>query len=283
MTEPQNPQKWHPSLKFLVGFLASLVIAFSPEYFVSSSVQVTAWVYLEYAPGAVQAVPLRITDLLQVILLGPGVGVVYFMLLRMLLRGVNAGDQRTRRRVSLLESFGILLIAVNSIGNAIHLFFNAVNAIDGSLGLGTGTYNGIDVTGYFLLIWFMDEWVGHTLVMVTYFGYLAMAAGVEYLARDARAARKGRGALVLFLGACIAVVDGYVAIQSETGFLLLLLHGAFFALVVGTAARKRIPLNRYPILMAMVVATFFVAAFNMFWIAAHGWKPFYPFYSANLE
>ncbi len=82
-------------------------------------------------------------------------------------------------------------------------------------------------------------------------------------------------------GICIAFIDGYVAILSETGFLLLL-HGAFLALVVGFVTRKRIPLARHAILLAMVVATFFVAGLNMYWIAAHGWKFFYPFYSANL-
>ncbi len=76
-------------------------------------------------------------------------------------------------------------------------------------------------------------------------------------------------------------MDGYVTIQSETGFSLIL-HGAFLALVAGIAAQKRIPLKQYPILLAMVVATFFGAAFNMYWFEVYGWKPFYPFYSANL-
>ncbi len=46
----------------------------------------------------------------------------------------------------------------------------------------TGTYNGFDVAGFFVLVWFLDEWLGHTLVMVSLFGFFAVATVAEYLA-----------------------------------------------------------------------------------------------------
>ncbi len=100
--------------------------------------------------------------------------------------------------------------------------------------------------------------------------------------RAARAPRKGRGVFIAVLGAFIAVVDGYVVILSETGFVLLL-HGLFLTFIAGAAARKRIPLNQYPILLAIVIATVLVVIFNVYWIAIHERAPFYPFYSASLE
>lgn len=115
-------------------------------------------------------------------MLGPVVGAVFFLLLRWLLRDVETANARPRRLMRALEICRIVLITINSMGNAIHLFFNAVNTIDSSRGLGAGAYNGIDVAGFFLFIWFMDKWGGGPyFVMVRFFGYLVVAARVGYL------------------------------------------------------------------------------------------------------
>jgi hypothetical protein len=217
--------------------------------------------------------------ILQIIFLGPIIGIIFYILMKILLSKIDINIRKNQLTVYIIEICVVALIILNSIGHFSHLGFELVNMIDSTQGIALNS----EYKEIFVYAWFMDEWLGHTLIHITYFGYLLVAMWTElHLNEDKRMVIDELVIIILFsLG--YSVIDGYAAIEGECGFILLVLHLiATFAAIAFIVVKKINPL-KHPLLLTLLISTIFVFLYNLDWIIRYGINAAYPFYSGNLS
>ena len=177
----------------------------------------------------------------------------------------------------------LVLVCINSMGHALHLLVEEVNMIDASKGYVLGeTYNGVSLDMMALLAWYLDEWFGHMSIHLTYFGYLVVAVVAEYMASKHEKILGDEAFLVIFGAIGIAVINGYAAIEGESGFILFLLSATFSIISIIVIGIKKIKILNYPIFLALILSVIPVLLFNISFIIENGVSPWFPFWSANL-
>ena len=217
--------------------------------------------------------------LLQIFFLGPIIGIIFYILMKKFLSKIDINVRKYQLKVYVIDICVVVLIVLNSMGHFSHLGFELVNAIDSTNGIALNS----EYKEMFVYAWFMDEWFGHTLLHVTYFGYLIVAMWVEQLVNENKRMMIDELALIIFFSWGYSVIDGYAAIEGESGFILLLLHLiATFVAIAFIIVKKVNPLN-YPLLLTLLISTIFVFLYNLDWIIRYGIIPIYPFYSGNLS
>ena len=277
----KNPRKFQVYIQFLLIFLLTLLVFFV----------VTRWIvkgelqfYVSPRDGSESyLVSIPVNKIAQIIFLGPVLGVIYFVLMKLLINKIDKNNRKTIISIWIIEISVLVLVCINSIGHTVHLLVEEVNMIDASRGYILGeTYNGVSLDIMALLAWYLDEWFGHYSIHISYFGYLVLAVVVEYLAREHEKMMGDEILVVIFEAIGIAVLNGYVAIQSESGLILLLLSGAFSLISIIVIVRKKIKLVNYPIFFAMILSVIPVLFFNIAFIIENGVSPWFPFWSSNL-
>jgi len=282
--ETKNTGKYTVHTKCLFLFMVCILLCIViPRFLVPGSSHL--FVHVRNS-GEPHPVFLRRSTSLQILCLGPLFGVIFFFLMKAMLKTVDiVENRRNRGRVFLLEGLTVFLVGLSSIGHTAHLLFNDVNAIDKSRGvLSWGTVHNVNLDQLFLLSYWADEWLGHTLSHLPLFGFLLLAVVAEELTTN-NASRPWKETLLVGVvgGVGVMVMDGAVAIASECGILLLSLHLLFVVPVIPWLVLKKInPLKR-SFLFAMLVGTLLLAAYNGHFIFRNGLKDFYPYYSANLS
>jgi len=199
--------------------------------------------------------------------------------MKKLLSKVDINIRKNQLMVFAIEIGVVILIILNSMGHFSHLGFEIVNAIDSTNGIAlTSEYKEM-----FVYAWFMDEWFGHNLIHITYFGYLIIAMVAEQLLDEEKAIMIDELVLIIFFSLCYSVIDGYAAIEGESGFILLLLHFIVTIMTIVFISVKKLNPLKYPLLLTLVISTIFVFLYNLYWILKFGINPIYPFYSGNLS
>ena len=262
---------------FLLIFLISLaLLVYIPRYMIDGSFDVGANV--NYADETLYF-NVQWSRVLQIITLGPVFGVIYYILMRITLNKVDKNEGHNKYFVYLIEIGVVIFIALCSMANLSHLGFDYVNEVDKTHGaVLTGPYQEI-----FVNIWYMDEWLGHTLIMFSYFMYLVLAVLAESLLANHKKLTIVQIILVLCFAIGIGYMDGTIAIASESGFFLLISHIIFTLLAIIIVIVKKIKLLEHPILLVMILSIIPVFYFNITYILDHGIYSMYPFYSANLS
>ena len=217
--------------------------------------------------------------LLQIVFLGPIIGIIFYILMKILLSKVDINVRKNQIMVYAIEIGTVILIILNGMGHLSHLGFEVVNAIDSTKGIALNS----EYKELFVYAWFMDEWFGHTLIHITYFGYLIIAMMAELLLDEEKRMMIDELVLIMLISFVYSAIDGYAAIKGECGFILLILHLiATIVMIVFIAVKKLNPLN-YPLLLTLLISTIFVFIYNLVWIIRYGFNPIYPFYSSNLS
>nr|QEE17482.1 hypothetical protein DSAG12_03319 [Candidatus Prometheoarchaeum syntrophicum] len=217
--------------------------------------------------------------LLQIIFLGPILGVIFYILMKKLLSKVDINERKNQIMIFAIEIGVVVLIILNCMGHFSHLGFEIVNAIDSTHGIALNS----EYKEMFIYAWFMDEWFGHTLIHITYFGYLIIALVAEQLLDEEKPIMIDELVLIIFFSLGYSVIDGYAAIQGESGFILLLLHLIATIVTITFIAFKKVNPLKYPLLLTLLISTIFVVLYNLYWIIKFGINPLYPFYSGNLS
>jgi hypothetical protein len=216
---------------------------------------------------------------LQIVFLGPVIGIIFYILMKKMLFKIDINVRKNQLIVYIIDICVVVLIILNCIGHFSHLGFEIVNAIDSTIGEALNS----EYKELFVYAWFMDEWLGHTIIHLTYFGYLIVGVWAESLLNEDERMKIDELVLIILFSFCYSVIDGYAAIEGECGFILLLLHLiATFVAIVFLVVKKINPL-KYPLLLTLLISTIFVFLFNLNWIIRYGINFTYPFYSGNLS
>ena len=273
MVTMTDPRKYHVSIKVMfVFFVALLLCIYIPRYLIEGSFELGANV--NYAEQNPHYFSVSWSKFLQIVCLGPFFGIIYFLLLKVLLSKVDHDLKKNRMLSLAIEVSAIVLIALNSMGHVLHLGFEGVNAIDATKGEALGN----EFEEMFVYAWYMDEWLGHSLIHSTYFGYLVLAVLGEGLLAEHSRIHWDEGIYVLIGAVGVAIVDAWAAIRSESGVLLLTFHLIYSIIALAfILVKKTDPLSR-PILLGMLVGTIFVVIYNIHYVLTNGFSPIYPFY-----
>ncbi len=259
-----------------IFLISLLLLIYIPRYMIKGSFEVGANV--NYS-STTMYFTVQWKKFLQIITLGPVFGVLYYTLMRVMLSKVDKDEGRNKYYVFLIEIGVIVFIALCSMGHLAHLGFEEVNAIEQTKGaLLYGPYH-----EQFVNAWYMDEWLGHTLGMFSYFMYLVLAVFAESLISDHKKLSIDQILLVLFGAVAIGFMDGDIGIASESGLFLLIFHSIFTIIAVIVVVIKKIKLLEHPILLVMILSVIPVLYFNIVFIIENGFYSLYPFYSSNLS
>ncbi|MHA1474525.1 MAG: hypothetical protein ACTSPA_03950 [Promethearchaeota archaeon] len=270
-------KNYHSGIWFLMLFLIPLIIFFYLSRYVEyGSFQIGT--YVNYS-NETQFFTVSWNYLLQIVFLGPIFGIIFYILMKKLLSKIDINARKNQLIVYIIDICVVALIILNCIGHFSHLGFEIVNTIDSTMG---ETLNS-EYKELFVYAWFMDEWFGHTLIHVTYFGYLIVAMCAELLLNEDKRMMIDELLLILLFSLVYSVIDGYAAIEGECGFILLILHLIATFVSIAFITVKRINPLKYPLLLTLLISTFFVILFNLDWIIRYGINSAYPFYSGNLS
>ena len=121
--------------------------------------------------------------------------------------------------------------------------------------------------------------------MCTYFGYLILAAVMEFQSLKPERRPDVIEYIFIFTPSLLGIVilDGYAAIKSESGILLLIGHVIYVITAFVMILLKKIKCTRYPIFLSMLVGSILVMIYHLNFIIAHGIYPWYPFYSEVFD
>jgi len=277
----KDPRKYQGYIWFLLIFLFTLLVF----------LVVTRWVLegefqfivrpREGSEAYFVSVPLN--KIAQIIFLGPVFGIVYLVLMKLIINKIEKNNRKVVISVWIMEISILVLVSINSMGHALHLLVEEVNMIDASKGYVLGeTYNGVSLDVMSLLAWYLDEWFGHISIHVTYFGYLVVAVVAEYMASKHEKIMGDEAFLVIFGAIGIAVINGYAAIEGESGLILLLLSATFSVISIIVIGIKKIKILNYPIFLALILSVIPVLLFNIVFIMENGVSPWFPYWGANL-
>jgi len=269
---------FHIGSWFLLVFLVSIgVLIYTSRYLPKGDFQIGANV--NYATDNPNYFNFPWNKFLQIVCIGPVFGIVYYIIMRIMLSKADKDKGKNKYYIALIEIGVVVLIALNSMAHLSHLGFEEVNAIDGTNGAALTT----EFKEMFVYAWYMDEWLGHSMAQITYFGYLVLAVLAEQLLDDQKRVKIDEFLLLIIGGIAIAFMDGDIALSSESGFLLLICHIVFTIAALIVVLVKKIDILKNPILIAMLIALIGVAYFNIQFIMERGMTSYYPFYSSNLS
>jgi hypothetical protein len=278
MEKITNPKEYHPSIKFLSVFLIGILICFFlPDIISGTSDIVINIVELEGSGGIGATFSARNDKIVEIILMGPVVAVLYYMLMRYLIGKIDKTQGKNKYFLYAIEIELALLISLNVASHFVHLMFDQVSAAYRTL------HGGYSLNEPLLYIYWADEWFGHTIIHVTYFSWFVLALVTEFLITETRPVNLDEFCFLIPLGVGIGVLDGYAAIRSEAGFILMILHIVLLGTQVVLIASKKINPLKYPVFMALLISSLFVIGYNIYWIFEEGIRAYYPFWSSNLS
>ena len=270
-------KNYHIGIWFLMFFLIPLVFIFYFSRYVEyGSFQIGANV--NYS-NEMQYFSVSWNYLLQIVFLGPIIGIIFYILMKKILFKIDINARKNQLLVYIIDICIVVLIILNCIGHFSHLGFEIVNAIDSTAGEASNS----EYKELFVYAWFMDEWLGHTLIHMTYFGYLIVAMCAELLLNEDKRMMIDELLLIILFSLVYSVIDGYAAIEGECGFILLLLHLIATFVAIAFIAIKKVNPLKYPLLLTLLISTIFVFLFNLDWVIRYGINSIYPFYSGNLS
>ena len=121
-------KNYHSGIWFLLLFLIPLGVFFYITRYVGyGSFQIGANV--NYS-NEMQYFTAPWNYILQIIFLGPIIGIMFYILMKILLSKIDINIQKNQLTVYIIEICVVALIILNSIGHFSHLGFELVNAID---------------------------------------------------------------------------------------------------------------------------------------------------------
>ncbi|NVM53490.1 MAG: hypothetical protein HWN66_07265 [Candidatus Helarchaeota archaeon] len=235
--------------------------------------KVNVVVNIEEIPAVGETFSFWIGKIVEIILMGPVFVIIYYVLMKNLLGKIDLGQGRNKQYVYLLELMVVMLVMMVVVGHVVHLMFDYANWVYREVSPGLG----YDTDPLFLFLYHSDEWVGHHLIHVGFFGFVVLALIGETLIKDRRNMKWYEIVFVVPLGIGLFVMSGYATYEGQCAWLLMVLSAILLAIEVVVILWKKINPLKYPILFASIIGSAIVIGYYIYYISIFGTLPFYPF------
>jgi hypothetical protein len=258
------------SVTFLLVFLVVLLNCYVLPDLIKGDT--TVFVNIEETATVGATFPFSIAKIVEIILMGPVFVIVYFVLMKSMLARVDIEEGRKKRIVYVLELMVVVLIFTVVVGHVVHLMFDYANWLYRNVDPG----GGYSTNPLFLFLYHSDEWVGHHLIHVGFFGFIVVALIGESLLKE----KQTRWYDILFaapLGAGLFVMSGYATYEGQCGWLLMVLSAVLLGIEGIIILVKRVNPLKHPILLATIICNVIVIGYFVWYASTFGTLPYYPF------
>lgn len=260
---------FHISVRFLLIFLISLMLFYLLPGEIPGRVDVV--INVEETMEAGLLFSFRIGTIVEVILMGPVFVILYYILIKDMFSKIDIGKARMKKIIYTLELLAVLLICMVIVGHVVHLMFDYGNALFRQV-------SGYDTSSeLFLFLYHSDEWVGHHLIHVGFFGFIVLALIGESLIADKRMVKWYELIFIVPLGVGIFVMSGYATYEGQCGWLLMVLSAILLGVEIGVLLIKWVNPLKYPILIASIIGNIIIIGYYIWYTTTFGTIPFYPF------
>ncbi|MHA1783955.1 MAG: hypothetical protein ACTSVY_13060 [Candidatus Helarchaeota archaeon] len=274
----KNPKDFKISIKFMLVFFLTLLACYEIPSFINGSIRI----YLNVAEisgttGVNVFFLFGIGRIAELILMGPVFIVVYYIMMKYMLKKIDIDEGKNSSWVFLLEIGMIITISIVAMGIAIHTLFDYANH------LYRIAYGGYDTTELFLFLYYSDEWLGHHLIHVGYYSAIVLALISEYLIAEQDRMSWEEILLTGFGAFNIFILNGYATYEGQCAFLLVLLSVILLITEIIVVSWKKVDPLKNPLLLASMIGSIIIIGFYVYWISVFGWKPYYPFFYQPSE
>jgi len=207
----------------------------------------------------------------EIILMGPVFAIIYYFLMKQLIIEIDKEQGKNKYYVVLIEIGVLVFICISVMGHAIHVLFNNVSRVYYDFN------GGMDTSELYSLLYYSDEWLGHHLIHVGYFGYIIMALFVEFLAKENRKLNKDELLYAILCGIGLSIIFTYIACEGQAAVMVLTLCCVLLIIELIIIIMKNISILERPILMCTLINNIIVIGFFILWVIIFGIKPYYPF------
>ncbi len=256
-------------LNFLIIFLLTLLLLYLIiPLFISGTIKI--WVNISELDGAAGYFSLKIGMIMEIILMGPVFGIIYYFLMKSLIKNVDENQGRNKYVLYFLEIGVLLFINISVMGHIVHLLFDYGNWI-------YRESTGMDTSQLYSFLYYSDEWLGHHLIHIAFFGYITLALITEFIGQEHRKLNSDELIYTIASGVGLSVVFSYYTYEGQAAFMIFILFILLLIIEIIILFIKKInPLER-PILLATIITSIVVIIFFICWIILFGIKPYYPF------
>jgi len=258
-------------VNFLIIFLLTLLLFYKiiPSFY---SGGINIWVNISELDGEAGHFWLSIRIICEIILMGPVFAIIYYFLMKYLIKGIDETRKYNKYYVVLIEIGVITFICISVMGHAIHMLFDK-----GSWLYYYANNEQMDTSELYSFIYYSDEWLGHHLIHIGYFGYISMALIAEFLGKEHRMMNWDEKIYTILSGIGLSLIWGYSTYEGQAAFMMLILCSILLIIEVIIILIKKInPLER-PILLATMITCIIVIGLFIWWTNMFGIKAYYPF------
>ncbi|MHA1148970.1 MAG: hypothetical protein ACTSR8_12090 [Promethearchaeota archaeon] len=258
-------------LTFLIIFLLGLLLFYRiiPLLYRGG---VNIWVNISEMNGETGHFFLSTRVICEIIFMGPVFAIVYFFLMKYMINGIDENKGNNKYYIVLIEIGMLTFICISVMGHAIHMLFDKA-----SWSYIYAHNNEMDTSELYSLIYYSDEWLGHHLIHIGYFGYVLMALITEFLGQEHRKLNWDELIYTIISGVGLSVVFGFATYEGQAAVMMVILCSTLLILEIVIILIKKInPIER-PILLATLITNTIVICLFIFWITAFGMKLYYPY------
>ncbi len=257
-------------LNFLIVFLLALLLFYViiPRFYLGS---IDFWVNISELNGAVGHFSTSVKLVGEIILMGPAFAVIYFFLMKYLISDIDEEQGKNKYYINLIEIGVVIFISISCTGHIVHVLFNEINKIY------INSYNVMDTSELYSFIYYFDEWLGHHLIHIGYFGYILMALLAEFLGKEHRKLNWDEIIYTFLSSIGLCIIFGYFTYEGQAAFMMLILCTLLLIIEVLVVFKKKVNVLNYPILLATIACNMMVIGFFIAWTLVFGLKPYYPF------
>jgi hypothetical protein len=255
---------------FLTIFLITLLLFYRIIPILYSG-SVDFWFNISELDGASAYFSTSVRLIWEIILMGPVFAVIYYFLMKYLLKDIDESHGKNKYYIKLLEVGIITFICLTCMGHIVHMMFDHASR---TYYIAHGKQ--MDTSELYSFLYFADELIGHHLIHIGYFGYVFVALMAEFLGSDHKKLNWFELISVFLLSIGLGIVN-YTTFEGQTAFIILILYCILLGIEVIVILIKKInPLKR-PILLVTIITSLIVIGLYIWWIAMFGIKSYYPF------
>lgn len=274
----KNPKNYQSSIKFSIVILITLLASYGIPRLITGSIIIYVNVAELGSPiGVGVSFLFGIGALVELILMGPVFILIFFVMFKYLLSKIEIEQEKHKYYLWILEILAIFIITILAMGHVTHIFFNYANH------LYRVAYGGYDTTQLFLFLYYTDEWLGHHLIHVAFFGIIILALLADLLIEKEEKMTWDEIGLMIFMGVGFFIVNGYATYEGQCASLLVILSIILLVFEGVLIFWKKVNPLKYPVLSATIISSVIIIVFFISWILIFGWKPYYPFYFQPSE
>ena len=177
----------------------------------------------------------------------------------------------------------IIAIVIFSSGNIAHVLLNRLNA---------DVIDDYNTQSFYYMIYYIDEFLGHTLIMIGFFIVLSEICFLHTLDLQKRLETDEYSDILLrnkepfwnyIIGIGLGVGTAFTYLEGQSAFLFLFLNPALCALVYIQSRKYGIKVKENGLLIMIILMTITFIISVLIWSIVTGIKPYYPFFYQNSE